>query len=534
MRRRDLLGVLLTGLSSACAPESPATSTPKARQPREELAALGARYEALMQKHGEAEWGRYAGKLAEGPAAQQRMRQLRNAEQEIFREAGAILKRFGDGVTTPRRADLWQRGALGLKLLGDARSVELSDELEGLINGHRYMLDGRRVSRGQMHEMSRSSDRATRRNVRRLENALHVKAAPIARELFERRRALAKELELPSFHVALLEVRGTSAPDTWRVVDALHVRTARSYFELVKQLRGVSEGALEPWDFDYALEKLVSPPEERFDPGHAFSRVFEIYRAFGIDLEKNGPSLSVRDFAFGGQTIAVRVPDDVRMIVRSIPGMRFYGLLLHELGHAFSVRATRETDPLFKGYEWVPGLLDPAYAEGIAEVFGRLLDEPEILGGHLGLSASEITRAVKARRTSTLVSIRRGFAAAHFEHIALEQPNVDLDKLSLGIERQETGLPLPRDAEPVWATSPFFATYPVYTQSYLFASAMAVQVRQALKARFGARWISPAAGEHLKQELCADGSRWTLREKLIRATGSALDPEPLIRWANTP
>jgi hypothetical protein len=487
-----------------------------------------------MQEHGEHEWARYAGKLVEGPEAQRKMKSLRESEQEVFREASAILERFGDSVTTPRRADLWRRGALGLTLLGDPRSAELGDELEAVINNHQFVLDGTTYTRKQMAEMRRSDDATARRNVRRLEHTLHLKAAPIATELIVRRREMGHALEQKSFHVALLEVRGIKARDSWATLDALHLRTQRKYFELIRQLRGASEGALLPWDIDYAVKKLFTTPDERFDSSQALAKVFGIYRAFGIDLEKTGPNITVRDFAFNGQTIAVKIPGDVRLIIRPNPGMRYYGTLLHELGHAVSAHATRETDPLFKTYEWVPGLVDPAYAEGIAEIFGRLLDEPAILSGHLGLTADETARVVAARKAEAALSIRRGFAFAHFEHLILEQPNIDMDKLSLAIERQETGLPLPRDVEPTWATSPFLATYPVYTQSYQLAAALALQVRDTLKSRFGARWISPGAGKWIQDALCADGARWTLREKLVRATGRPLDPEPLIKWVNMP
>jgi hypothetical protein len=539
MLRRELLALLLSGTALACTdkePANPAASRPRNPQDeaRQKLHELARRYEALMQEHGEHEWARYAGKLKEGPEAQQKMKALRASEHEVFAEAAAILKRFGDSVTTPRRADLWRRGALGLKLLGEPRCAELSDQLEAIINDHQFVLDGKTYTRKQMAEMRRSDDPAARRNVRRLEHTLHLAAAPVATELIVRRREMGRELEERSFHVALLEVRGIKALFNWQTMDALHLRTQRKYFELIKQLRSASETSLMPWDIDYSVKKLFAHPDERFDPAQALPKVFGIYQAFGIDLENSGIDITVRDFAFNGQAISVKVPDDVRLVIRPNPGMRYYGTLLHELGHAVSARATREKDPLFKTYEWVPGLVDPGYAEGIAEIFGRLLDEPAVLTTHLGLSAEEAARVVTARKAEAALSIRRGWAWAHFEHVILEQPNVNMDQLSLSIERKEVGLPLPRDAEPTWATSPFLATYPVYTQSYQFAAALAVQVRDTLKARFGQSWISPAAGKWIQEALCADGARWTLREKLVRATGRALDPDPLIKWVNSP
>ncbi len=193
---------------------------------------------------------------------------------------------------------------------------------------------------------------------------------------------------------------------------------------------------------------------------------------------------------------------------------------------------TRGTHPLLKGYGWVPGLMDPGFAEGIAEVFGRLLDEPRVLTEHLGLAPDEAERLIHARRANDVLRIRGLLTAFSFEREALANPEGDLDALSLAIERRFTGFYLPPDAEPTWANTPFLATYPGYVQSYLIASLCAVQVRDALQQRFGNDWISAAAGVHLTEQMVADGARWTFREKMIRATGKPLEASALLAFVN--
>jgi hypothetical protein len=535
MLRRELLAAMLASLAGGCAPRvgvaprpgGPARNRSEARQ---RLSALSLRYEGLMAEHGMHEWSRYAGRLSEGPAAALAMERLRAAEREVFTEADQILTRFGDRVVSPRLAALWRRGALGLRLLGDARAARLSDQLEAVINEHRFEIDGRAVSRSELGEMRRSDDPRVRRRTRSVEHDLHRLAAPVATELLRRRRELAKELGHPSFHAAMLEVRGANPATTHRVLADLDARTRRPLFEalgpggrMVRRVRVAS------WDVDHVLHRQASVPHQRFLADRAHPVALGIYRAFGFDVAGWNLDLRVRDFAFGGQTIAITVPNDVRLVVRALPGIRYYGLLLHELGHAVAVRSTEVSEPLFKGYEWVPGLLDPAFAEGSAEFFGRLLDEASVLRDHLGLEPQEIETVRRARRLETLLSIRRGLVASAFERAALEQDGANLDALSLDVERRVSGLFVPRDAEPVWATSPFLATYPVYTQSYQLAACVAVQVRDALKARFGEGWISPEAGAYLRERFLSDGARWTLTEKLVRTTGSDLDANGLLR-----
>lgn len=534
MHRRQALAALLASLAAGCGPALPepvhGRKMSNRSDARARLGALARQYEKLMGAHGEHEWSRYAGRLEEGPAAAGRMAALRAAEREIFVEADAILTRFGDRVVSPRQAELWRRGALGLRLLGDARATKLADELEAVINGHQILLDGKAITRAELSEMRRSDDPKLRRRTRQLEHELHLKAAPIATELIRRRRELAKELGRPSFYAALLEVRGTEVATLDRVLGELGQRTRRAFAAaLMGGERRLGRVLITSWDVDHVLHRQAVVPHERFPADKARPVVEGLFRALGFDLPAWKLDITVRDFAFGGQTIALRVPDDVRLVLRKPPGIRHYGLLLHELGHAVAVRSTTARDPLFKGYEWVPGLLDPAYAEGSAEVFGRLLDVPSVLREHLGLDAREVETVRRARQLESLVSIRRGLVGMAFEREALERDG-DLDALSLDVERRLSGLLVPRDAEPVWATSPFLATYPVYTHAYLLAACVGAQVREALAARFGEDWLSPRAGEWLSEHFLSDGARWTLNEKLVRTTGSRLDAESLLRF----
>ncbi len=536
VRRREILGVFGTLIAGACTrAEVPTATFPEPlsrRQARERLGALAAEYERAMADHGLHEWSRYAGRLAEGDQATAAMDKLRRTERAIFEEALDILQHQERTLLPPRQAALWRNGAAGLRLLGDPVGSELTDELEAIINGHRFEHGGRAHSRGELSKMSRSDDPRVRREVRTIEHALHVKAKPVATALLERRRALAGELRQGSFYDALLKLRGVAPKRLDELMGEIFSTTHRRYASILADVaRMAGRPRPEPWDLGWGVERLANePPDDRYPAERAMDVARSIFGDFGIDLDSPKLDITIRDFAFAGQAISVRVPEDVRLVVRPTPGSRFYSTLLHELGHAYAATRTTETHPLFKAYEWVPGLSDPAYAEGLAEVFGRLMDEPEVLRDRVGLTEDEISRTLRARRIGQLVRARRGIGWTWFERTALAQPKSDLDRLSLHVEHRHTGVHVPRNTEPVWATSPFLATYPVYTQSYLLASMMAMQVHQALRVRFGARWRSPEAGEFLTRRAVADGARWTLDEKLLRVTGRGLSSYDLNRF----
>jgi Zn-dependent M32 family carboxypeptidase len=539
VQRRDAILGLTTLLAGCASRQNPAISPPGSgpvpdtrEAARRALDEAARQYERLMVEHGRLEWSRYAGKTAEGPAAEREMKQLRARERSVFQTADAILLRYGDELVSPRQAALWRSGALGMALLGDAKATELADKLEAIINDHEFELDGKRLTRGDLVKLKRSDDAALRRQTRRLEHQLHRRAAPVARELLLRRRQLAVELGVGSFYSKLLELRGVDPKAFDALLTDLDAKTRLPHARLITELRKPLGRLPAAWDIDYAVQKTVNPPEERFTRERALPSAFALYRAFGVDLEKPKLDVTVRDFAFGGQTIGLSIPDDVRLVLNPLPGVRFQSLVLHELGHAYAMTRTREEHALYKGYEWVPGLTDPAFSEGIADVFARLLDEPRVLTEHLSLAPDEAERLIQSRRADDLLRIRRALSNIAFERAAIEQPEADLDQLSLVIERRYGSFGTPMDAEPVWAASPFFATYPVYVQSYLLASLCAVQVRDALKARFGAAFVSPEAGRFLTEQMVADGARWTFREKLIRATGRPLEPGPLLAFVS--
>jgi hypothetical protein len=541
MHRRELIAALLTGLASACAPNADPVApaprgTPRVKsrgEARARLAELAARYEQTMREHGAYEWARYAGKLDEGAEAKRKMAALRAAERDVFVEARGILRRFGEAIVSPRRADMWMRGAFGLDLLGDPRASELADELEAVINSHRYELDGRVLTSAEILDMRRSDDPRVRRRTRQLDHQLHLKCVPIATELVARRRALARELGKPSYWAALLEVRGVKVATLERHFNALDRGTRRPFFQTLAagRARAFGRPLLFPWDLDHRVKELAPIPEARFAAEAALPTAYRLYRAFGADLENLG--VTIRDFAFGGQTIAVQVPDDVRLVVRPLSGLKFYALLIHELGHAFAATRTRTNEPLYKAYEWIPGLVDPAFAEGVAETFSRMLDVPAVLTRFVGLSADDAAAVARRRKLETLVGIRRSLVAISFERSSLERDG-NLDQIALDAERRFSGTIVPRDAEPVWAASAMLATYPVYVQSYMLAAMMALQVRAALSARFGTESVSEKAGAWLAERLVSDGARWTLDEKLVATTGSVLDSSELLRYLITP
>lgn len=534
MERRRILAALTTLPMAACAPRAGAPGGPGGvapTAPHDELVRARDEYEALMREHGHHEWARYAGEAKEGADEAAFSRGLRAREHEVVERAARLAAEASHAE--PRERALWQGAARGLALLGDAKSVELADALEKVINDFAFEVDKKRVTRGELRAMARSEDAALRRAQRQAYAALHREAAPIARELLKRRRDVAKAGG-KAYYDALLGLRGLSTAQLSSMLAALDQRTRAAFAETRKEaLARAGLSSFAPWDAELVARKLGDLPDDRFPADKALPTARAIYGAIGVDLDKPKVRIDVRDFAFGGQTISLRVPDDVRAVVTPTPGARFYGTLLHELGHAFATTRCREDNPVYKTYEWIPGLTEPGYEEGVAEIFGRVIDEADALARFVpDIDAKDRAAFLSARARGERMSLRHRLAAIAFERAALESPDGDLDALARKLDREIAGFDVPDDAPAIWATSPFLATYPVYVQSYVVAAVMSAQVRGSLRARFGGSWLRPEAGELLGR-MVADGARTTMDEKLVRLTGAGLSVDAYVAWLTT-
>jgi tetratricopeptide (TPR) repeat protein len=536
LERRSFVRLLsaLPLLQLGCAARAPrprGAPVQAASQNAREMAELGLAYEALMSEHGLHEWARYAGQEPPGTEPAAAMQSLRRKEHELVARA-ARLCAAPDAGTTRREAELWQRAHRGTLLLADPEAALLADRLDAMLNDFQFEHAGRTFSRGDLKRMARSADPAERRLQHRLMGELHAAAAPSARALLARRHALAEAHGLDGFYPALLELRGVDAARFPALLETLEARTRDAFSAaLAEAQRNARLEIAAPYDRGYLWKVLGDYDDAAFPAEAALDFAHRIWGALGVDLEHPKLRIDVRDFAFGGQAISIRVPSDVRLVVSPSPGAYFYSTLLHELGHAFAATRTRVNEPVLKGYEWIAGLSQPGCDEGVAETFGDLLDEPGVMERFgPALARGELSGAQQGRRKAAILRMRWQLLAIVFEREALRDPAQDLDALERKLLHELLGLHIPPDLEPIWATSPFLATYPVYTQSYLLASLFSQQLRATLRARFGSPWLRPEAAAWLVENVVHDAAATTLDQKLVRATGSPLAPDAYLAY----
>ncbi|MCU0657381.1 MAG: hypothetical protein MUF64_19615 [Polyangiaceae bacterium] len=491
---------------------------------------LAAELDALVARQGAAAWSRAVGRsheLHDEAALADLLRRQQATVSALVRACRAEADRLD-----PREVELWIRAERGLRLLADPASVALCARLDRTLREHPFEADGARVSRQKLDELAQSGYLDERRAAYRAWAALHREMAPVIRELFLRRRALAAEAGLPvGFYEALLELRGLSFERLRGLLGRLEERTRGPFIDLMVDLRNLFEKDLTLRDLDWLQRSIRGSFDDDFPPDRALPLAREIWASLGLDLDASGIHFDRSEQPFGAQTFMVRPPEEIRVVLGSCKDQRLHPSLLRALGHGLFALKNQEKRAAFRLSPSILGLGEMALLDGVAETFARLLDEPELLALFLpGMNTSRRASFLRGRRWSELLGLRRSLLLIAFERAALADPSQDLDALWFQLHRDLLGIERAGKEEPTWAISPFLGASPVLAPSPLLAAMVSCQVRSELRARFGGAWASPRAGAVLVAELVADGGRRRLEEKLRKLTGKALDAEAYGAW----
>lgn len=203
--------------------------------------------------------------------------------------------------------------------------------------------------------------------------------------------------------------------------------------------------------------------------------------AFGrirIDDEER-PGKASRPFV-----AAVRVPNDVRLVLRPRGGLDALGGLLHEIGHAQHLAHVSEDAPME-----LRRLADASVTEAYATTFERLLLSPEWLKRYLRLPSTVVRDTTRLAAFQALTVLRRHCAKLPYE-LSLYTRGPSADRADEYAQRQRDAL----FVDP----HPGFFLYDVdpqlYVTRYLRAWALETRLTAQLLERFNEDfWRNPAA-----------------------------------------
>jgi hypothetical protein len=489
-----------------------------------DLAAYRTEAEAFTAELGEEYHAHFAGLRAEFDVEPiyARHADLFTADSVMrLREQADAAAAHGEDAARRTRMllDFAVEGHLGL--ISTEVEAELAQREAGLvlsIDGDGAAIPFREATIVQANEPDR--DRRTAIEAARLE-ATETHLNPLYRELLERTRATARELGWKSYRALCEQLKGFDLDRLARATRAFTAATEDAYAPLVgavveRTLDGLALDDLERADLPRLFR--FAEADATFDGARLLPSFEATLDGLGIDpaTQRNvdldvasRPGKSPRAFC-----VAVRVPDDVRLVVPPIGGRDDFVALLHEGGH---VEHYAHVDPAL-AFEY-RHLGDNAITEAFAFLFDHLVENPQWLRARLGVEDADGTLAAHARATR-LIYLRRYAAKLDYELDAHRAEPPSDDAL-----RERYASLLGAAARVRWPRETYLADLDpgFYVACYLRAWALETHVRAYLRERFGECWFAEReAGEALRA-LWRDGQRLSAEELLGELTGAELD-----------
>lgn len=343
---------------------------------------------------------------------------------------------------------------------------------------------------------------------------------PLYAEMLERTRATARTLGWDSYRALCEQLKGFDLDRLARATAAFTAATEDAYAEfvgpVVERTLGIPLERLARADLPRLFR--FAEADRAFDGAQLLPSFEATLAGLGIDpaAQRNvhldvesRPAKSPRAFC-----VAVRVPDDVRLVVPPIGGRDDFVALLHEGGH---VEHYAHVDPALP-FEY-RHLGDNAVTEAFAFLFDHLVEDPRWLRARLGVEDGDGTLAAHARATR-LIYLRRYAAKLPYElDVHAVDPPGD------GALRERYASLLGHAARVRWPRETYLADLDpgFYVACYLRAWALETHLRAHLRERFGEQWFAQReAGEELRA-LWRDGQRLSAEELLGELTGAALD-----------
>ena len=305
----------------------------------------------------------------------------------------------------------------------------------------------------------------------------------------------------------------------------MKTETETLYAELLAQRQRSIGSEPEWWDLLAEPTELQAETESRIPPDRAIALAQQTLKGIGYEPAALGISLVIDQRHGSGRhayRFPLRVPGDIRVLVRPGAGVRAVELLLHELGHALYTGQIEQEYWEFRAPAAV------CFAEAAGQLLARICTTLPWLEATAELPKDLAQRLRLARAEQELIRIRTILLMASFESDARTQDVEALDQMW----RDRARSFLHVETAPgvyMWAQIRHFAVAPGHMQCLALAEIAAAQLGQHYTRHLGTLGGSEALGRRLTRDIFRHGARYPWPQLLLKITGRQLGTEPLVR-----
>ena len=343
---------------------------------------------------------------------------------------------------------------------------------------------------------------------------------PLLESLLDRTQELTRELGWPTVTAMCAELSGVELAALARKTDEFLAATEDEYRGFALPRVAKELGVERPRRSDLPAFFRAPGLDAHFPAGSLLSSLTTTVAELGLQADgrvridaESRPTKSPRAFC-----AAVRVPDEVYLVISPHGGRDDYEALLHEAGHAHHfahVTGQLEFERRHLG--------DNSATEAYAFLLQRLAAEPAWLKHHLG--AEDSSEVAEHARADKLIFLRRYAAKLAYE-LELYDGSKGREELRAAYARRlSEALDIEWPAG-TWLADvdPFF-----YVARYLRAWALEARLARELAEEFGPAWFAePEAGRRLAS-LWSEGQPARAEELMGEATDFGAVTAELLR-----
>ncbi|HJX05000.1 MAG TPA: hypothetical protein VJ489_04190 [Thermoplasmata archaeon] len=333
---------------------------------------------------------------------------------------------------------------------------------------------------------------------------------------------LAVSLGFKNYNGLVSSLKGIDYKALGETVEQILKRTENIYTRTMDELllERADISLSDAWSFDVPYAFRGEEFDKHFDKDLLTEAFFKTLRMMGIDPKEyaniqvdteDRPKKSPRAFC-----APVKVPEDIRLVIRPSGGWRDFEAFFHEGGHAWHFGCTLKKHPAEYRY-----LGDNSVTESFAFLFDYLTTNKTWLEKVLGMeNADEFVRFALVNK---LMFIRRYAAKLNYElklhagRITNEFQEIYRNSLQRSLKFKHTEKHFLEDVDDAF-----------YCADYLRAWILEGQLRAALEEEYGEDWFTKEKAGKSLRNLWSYGQKYNADE-LVKTIGYVdLDEEPMV------